>query len=298
MSACQATVSYGPLPPFPAVRLSYWRSVGSSDSYVGLMKRDVDNLEYFLGSLGKLHTLGFQLDLAPLYPPVPWPVPRGTPSIAHLVSWDHSQPWRVVNWRDFPTSSQSDRLTAEDIVEIDMEANDEDKYLSGHQPDGRTLFPAVGYLVLVWKSLAKRIGRPMDQVPVVFEEVSFHQATVLPKSGPVRFLVNVMRFTGEFEVGAAGAAVATGRVRVAEEDETPLDQDPPREPDDAVAYELDAADIYKELRLRGYEYQGAFQGILKADMHGEKTAFLCTNTLRVFYVFSGDCCAFSGTYVF
>ncbi|KAL3237288.1 hypothetical protein MRX96_022055 [Rhipicephalus microplus] len=55
------------------------RSVGLDAYYVGLMKHSVDNLEYFLSSLGKLHTLGFQLDLSPLYPPVSWPVPRGTP---------------------------------------------------------------------------------------------------------------------------------------------------------------------------------------------------------------------------
>ncbi|KAL1484915.1 hypothetical protein MTO96_032291 [Rhipicephalus appendiculatus] len=165
---CKHTDSIGPA-LYEALRQAIVRrSVGLDAAYVGLMKRDVDNLEYFLGSLGKLHTLGFQLDLSPLYPPVPWPVPRGTPNIAHLVSWDHSQPWCVVNWRDFPTSSQ-DRQMAEDIVEVDVEANDADKYLMGHQPDGRTMFPAMGYLVLVWKSVAKRIGKPLDQVPVVFE---------------------------------------------------------------------------------------------------------------------------------
>ncbi|KAK8775538.1 hypothetical protein V5799_031116 [Amblyomma americanum] len=49
---------------------------------------------------------------------------------------------------------------------------------------------------------------------------------------------------------------------------------------DELAYELKAEDVYKELRLRGYEYGSSFQGIIKADMQRidafcEKGAFKC-----------------------
>ncbi|KAL1473944.1 hypothetical protein MTO96_038348 [Rhipicephalus appendiculatus] len=54
----------------------------------------------------QLHLLGVKLDLSPLYPPVPLPVPRGTPSIGHLVSWDHSETWTVAKWDDFATFAQ------------------------------------------------------------------------------------------------------------------------------------------------------------------------------------------------
>lgn len=52
-----------------------------------------------------------------------------------------------------------------------------------HCIDGRVLFPATGYLCLVWKTLARTLGQNMEQVPVVFEDVTLHQATVLPKTG-------------------------------------------------------------------------------------------------------------------
>ncbi|KAL1477481.1 hypothetical protein MTO96_035703 [Rhipicephalus appendiculatus] len=46
--------------------------------------------------------------------------------------------------------------------------------------------------------------------------------------------------------------------------------DPPRKnAADNVSYELDAEDVYKELKLRGTEYYGQFQGVLKADMKGQ-----------------------------
>ncbi|XP_077520061.1 fatty acid synthase-like [Amblyomma americanum] len=240
------------------------RTLGSGATCLGLMKRDADNLTFFLSTLGKLHTLGVQLDLSTLYPPVPWPVPRGTPPISHLVSWDHSQRWTVAKWSDFPGNAQS----TEDVVEVDLEANEGDAYLTGHQLDGRILFPAAGYLVLAWKYLAKCSSKPFQEVPVTFENVTLHRAIILPRRGPVRLVVNIMRASGEFEICEAGKVAANGRIRMAEEEEKILFKETPEPPVEAVTYELDTKDIYKEFRLRGYEYGGSFQGILQADLEG------------------------------
>ncbi|XP_077489970.1 fatty acid synthase-like [Amblyomma americanum] len=237
------------------------RALGPDACCLGLMKRNADNPMFFLNSLGKLHTLGVQMDLSPLYPPVPFPVPRGTPSIGHLVSWDHSQRWTVAKYSDYAAFTQS----AEDVVEVDLEANEGDAYLAGHQLDGRILFPATGYMMMAWKYLAKRSGKSVQEVPVIFDNVEFHRATILPKSGPVRFLVNVMRASGEFEICEAGMVAASGRIRVADEGEKILDKDPPGQPSETVIFELDSENFYKELRLRGYEYHGGFQAILKTD---------------------------------
>ncbi|KAH7943510.1 hypothetical protein HPB52_009166 [Rhipicephalus sanguineus] len=253
------------------------RALGPHATSLGLMKRHVDNLAFFLNSLGRLHTLGVQMDLSPLYPPVPWPVPRGTPNIAHLVSWDHTQSWTVAGWKDFPTAA----MALEEIVEVDLETNSGDQYLSGHRPDGRVLYPATGYLVLAWRSLARRLEKRLHQVPVIFEDVTLCRATILPKSGSVRFQVITMPVSGEFEVCEAGAVVAKGRIRAAEEGEKLLTRDPPGTPLEEVDYDLDTADVYKELRLRGYEYYGAFQGILKADINSVDAVYCpCLNTFR------------------
>ncbi|XP_077491843.1 fatty acid synthase-like [Amblyomma americanum] len=238
------------------------RALGTDATCLGLMKRYEDNSTFFLSSLGQLHTLGMQMDLSSLYPPVHWPVPRGTPPISHLVSWDHSERWRVAKWNEFAGFAQS----TEDVVEVDLGANEGDAYLAGHQLDGRILFPATGYIVMAWRHLAKRYGKPFHQVPVILEDVTVHRATILPKRGPVRFLVNLIEATGEFVVSEAGTVVCTGRIRMAAAGEKVLEKGPPGPPPETVVYELDAADFYKELRLRGYEYQGAFQGVLKTDL--------------------------------
>ncbi|EEC14647.1 fatty acid synthase, putative [Ixodes scapularis] len=72
----------------------------------------------------------------------------------------------------------------EDGEEFDLAAKENDCYLAGNQIDGRVLFPATGYMVLAWKSLAKRSGKPYNQVPVVFEDVTLHRATIFPKNDP------------------------------------------------------------------------------------------------------------------
>lgn len=75
-----------------------------------------------------------------------------------------------------------------------------DHYLVGHCIDGRVLYPATGYLVLAWRTLARSLGMAMDQIAVTFEEVTIHQATILPRNGECRVLVQmqncVMEMTG------------------------------------------------------------------------------------------------------
>lgn len=58
-----------------------------------------------------------------------------------------------------------------------------DHYLVDHCIDGRVIFPATGYLCLVWRTLARTLNLNMEQVPVVFEDVTLYQATILPKAG-------------------------------------------------------------------------------------------------------------------
>ncbi|KAK8766018.1 hypothetical protein V5799_007199 [Amblyomma americanum] len=237
-------------------------ALGPDASSLGLMKRGEDNLTFFLKALGKLHTFGVRVDLSPLYPPVQFPVPRGTPTIGHLVSWDHSQRWTVAKWSDFAGAGQF----SEEVVEVNLDTNERDAYLAGHQLDGRVIYPASGYMVLVWKSFAKRCGKPFDQMPVVFENLTLHRATILPKSGTVRFLVLIMPASGEFEVSEGGSVAASGRIRMAKEGEEVLDNGLPCPSNEAAVLELNSEEVYKEQALSGCDYHGVFQSILSVDL--------------------------------
>nr|XP_054923967.1 fatty acid synthase-like [Dermacentor andersoni] len=239
------------------------RALDPGTSIVSLMNRDMDNHTFFLGSLGKLHTLGVQLDPSALYPPVPWPVPRGTPNIGHLVSWDHSQQWAVASWRDELSLVEG----KDNIATIDMGRNEANAYLAGHRFAGKVVFPVGGHLLLAWQTLSKHRGRSIEELPVILENIKLHKNIVLPETGIVR-LVTIVRSSGEFEVIEDGEMAASGCIRAAEGETSPIDVELPVDSAEAITYDLDAEDIYKDLAQRGYDYRGAFRGIIKADILG------------------------------
>lgn len=104
-----------------------------------------------------------------------------------------------------------------------------------------------------------------DRLPVVMENVVFHRATILPKDGSIKFGLNFFDGTGKFEICEGGSLAVSGTIKVPENiemEELPLD---------SISYDkkagilLERGDVYKELRLRGYDYGGLFRGINKTD---------------------------------
>lgn len=236
------------------------RSLGPTVTNVSLHKRDhVNNLAFLLSNVGKLFIAGAQPDIAKFYPPVSFPVGRGTPMIGPLVKWDHSIDWEVAI---FKQSGQS----GECVVQVDL-SKETDAHIAGHQIDGRVLFPATGYILLAWKTLAKLRGVDFEQLPVVLENVRFQRATIMPKEGIVKFSITILEGSGNFEICEAGTVAVSGNIRVSEVTEKDqLKLSPPLMPSaDKETLPLDTKDIYKELRLRGYEYQGIFRGIKSCD---------------------------------
>ncbi|XP_011870702.1 PREDICTED: fatty acid synthase-like [Vollenhovia emeryi] len=240
------------------------KSLPPTVTNISLHKREhSDNLAYLLSNVGKLYMAGAQPDISKLYPSVSFPVGRGTPMIGSLVRWDHSIAWDVASFR------QISQHSGECIVQINL-SRESDAYLAGHQIDGRILFPATGYMLLVWKTLAKLRGADFEQLPVVFENVQFQRATIMPKEGTVKFSITIFNGMGDFEICEAGTTVVSGNIRVSENiEKDQLKLAPPPTP--ATTKEtlpLSTKDIYKELRLRGYEYRDIFQGIKSCDNYG------------------------------
>ncbi|XP_026499944.2 fatty acid synthase [Vanessa tameamea] len=230
-------------------------------AHVPLVRRDApDALVHLLSALGRLHAAGGQPQPGALYPPVAWPVSRGTPALASRVRWDHSVEWSVAHY--------GAARSGENVIEYDLSKTDE-SFIAGHNIDGRILFPATGYLTLVWRTVAKLHNKKVEETPVILENVQFKRATIMSRDAPVRFLINVLEGTGEFEVCEGGGVAVTGFVRVADDpaaERLPAAAEPARAEPDLLPLVTD--DIYKELRLRGYNYGGIFRGIRTSDPRG------------------------------
>lgn len=108
-------------------------------AHVPLIRRDApDALVHLLSAIGKFYGAGGQPNVARLYPPVQFPVSRGTPGLASHVVWDHSLEWDVAHF--------GAARSGENVIEYDL-SRTEDNFITGHNIDGRVLFPATGYLV-------------------------------------------------------------------------------------------------------------------------------------------------------
>lgn len=245
------------------------RSLKHTCSIIPLMKRDhANNLEFFLSNIGKIYMNGMNLDSNRLYPAVRYPVPVGTPLISPLLLWDHAQTWDVPKVDDFFFGSGGSKSSA--VYNIDLESTDH--YMLEHCIDGRSLYPATGYLMLAWRTLMRSLGTVMETTPVTFEDVTIHRATILPATGSVQLEVNLMPSTNKFEISENGSLCVSGKISLLED--VALDsfhnqicQQILQNVDDKL--HLQAQDIYKELRLRGYDYGNAFQGILESNNAGD-----------------------------
>ena len=115
---------------------------------------------------------------------------------------------------------------------------------------------------MAWKILAKLRNTDFEQMPVVFENVKFLRATIMPKDAPVKFMINIFTGTGDFEISENGSVAVTGKISVPENiDKVMLKLPEPSIPNQPEFKELNKNDVYKDLRLRGYDYEGCFQGI-------------------------------------
>lgn len=240
------------------------RSLNSKCINVGLMSRSSpDNSVFFLSAIGKTYMAGINPRISNFYKKVEFPVALGTKMLSSWVKWDHNISWDVAKF------GQGAARSGESVIEVNL-TNEGDEYLAGHTIDGRILFPATGYMFLVWKTLAKLRGTTYDKLPVVFENVRFQRATILQKEGSVKFLINILEGSGEFEVHEGGSVAVAGYIRTPEDvNQEILPLDPISVPEKPTNIPLNTSDSYKELRLRGYDYYGKFRGIKTCDNKGD-----------------------------
>ena len=91
--------------------------------------------------------------------------------------------------------------------------------------------------------------------------------------GSLKFCLSLIPATGNFEIEEKGELVCSGCVyhragSLCTVDS--LEETTPLSPSRQHERELKMDDVYKLLRLRGYEYRGKFKGILLAENRGER----------------------------
>ncbi|KAL6257977.1 hypothetical protein P5V15_011573 [Pogonomyrmex californicus] len=241
------------------------RSLGPEVTNIALTQRGHrDNSEVVLQAIGKLYNVGLQPDIASLYPPIEYPVSRGTPMISPSIRWEHSDDWFVTTYKTQKKVIFGERTVSLSIADEDIE------YMSGHVIDGKILIPATGYLAMVWESMGLLHTEMFTELSVVFEDVTFLRATPIPKEGEIQLTVMVQKGTGRFEISEGSTLIVNGFVRVVKnpaQEKIPVSILPE---DDGEEEVMNTKDIYKDLKLRGYEYSGIFRSLKSASISGKK----------------------------
>nr|XP_050845859.1 fatty acid synthase-like [Vespula vulgaris] len=101
------------------------------------------------------------------------------------------------------------------------------------------------------------------------ENVKFNRTTLVPEVEKVEIIVMIQKGSGKFEVVEEGATIVTDKILLVISKETILSHIIKRNINKEEE-ELDGKDIYKELNLRGYQYNGLFRSIRSVSVSREK----------------------------
>lgn len=224
----------------------------------------VSNLDSTLMTLGQLFCRGISMKIAHLYPDVEYPLPSSTPTLSSLIEWDHRQTFSIA-----PYLVQTKFIQKETTFKYHFDRrNVDDAFLYDHQIDERILFPATGYLMVAWVTFSKLRAQSIFESPIEFSNVSFSRATVMNKGRDTTLSVRLDASNGSFVVTESETVVVTGTLKNWTEklpDCKTMEQDQVF-PDQETT--LSARNIYKEFRVRGYDYGPCFQGLFEAAPNG------------------------------
>nr|CAH7737538.1 unnamed protein product [Callosobruchus chinensis] len=197
--------------------------------------------------LGNLYIAGYDAEFDKLYPFVEFPVSRSTRMISPYLKWKHDRKYFVPLYSNY---TEKGVLGIRNVIisPIDLE----------------NLFPATGYLYLVWQTLALMKGEEMSTMDVIFDDCRFHQATQLPSKGHLSFFVTI-HGSGKFEVVESNVTVVTGRIEMTAIRGAQIGHN-----DFCLNSAMKMPDIYKELKLRGYNYTGGFRLMQDFDLRNNR----------------------------
>lgn len=231
-----------------------------------------------LEAIGRLFMFGHTINLDAIYPPPSEPIPSSTPFLSPLIKWNHERTYSLVPYLGDKSNNFFDRAR-KDFDFVFERANNTDQFIYDHVIDSRKLFPATGYLMLAWAALAELTYKDPLQMVVRWRNVRFFKATVMSDTARTRLTVYINKDNGDFEVSENGQPCVTGHIDEIDResrDSAFVENDVNKD----VEPTLDGQDIYKEIRVRGYDYGPFFQGIRWSTFDGRRGQVLFRQVLN------------------
>ncbi|XP_053215023.1 fatty acid synthase-like [Panonychus citri] len=214
--------------------------------------------------IGQIYLHGLHPVIVNLYDQIEYPVPRETHSVGHLIKWKHEKKWFDAKYDKY----SNQRTVFSKIVDLHDPLW---LFLTGHQIDGRILFPATGYLYVAWQMVCRMFDLEPEENPIEFYQVQILRATQFTSTASqMKFVTKINEDLETFliYVNESKNFCITGKYRFVDKPTVnllPVDFKNIKENTEII---LQKKDIYKELRIRGYDYSGSFQGVEEASSNG------------------------------
>ena len=228
--------------------------------------KEKDQSVVFMRALGTCHNAGLPVDPLAIVKPVDLPVGPRTPSIGHLVSWEHVEEWHVPKYEDFilhsPIPMLTSKLYVTKSIKIDPHSTLllDELALSDYRIDGLNIVPPTYLLMAVWKLFAESKGEALTKLPIMIEDTAFPRLVIL-EDKPVELLITLSTISGHFEVVLNESKLITeGAITLQPDNESQelaastcsFDSEEMCSPRKGDTPEYLRDDVYKELSLRGY----------------------------------------------
>ncbi|KAJ0175960.1 hypothetical protein K1T71_008134 [Dendrolimus kikuchii] len=241
--------------------------------HIPLTRRDTkDSIVFLLSAIGKMYEAGLNPKMESMYPKVNFPVSTDTPSLSHLVEWEHSEKW------DTYTYSNAQKIVLANRAVMVLLYDDEYKYIEDHVINGVTILPSAAVLVFVWETLAMYNNADYRNVSVIFQNVQIYCEVKVETEEPLKLNVEIQKGFQYFEVTYDDILIAKGKVglvvKTAPYQLTREDYD----------YEnwTEGHNLYKILNARGYSYKGEFQSIRRINFEKSQACIEWNNNWVAF----------------
>ncbi|XP_017776516.1 PREDICTED: fatty acid synthase-like, partial [Nicrophorus vespilloides] len=223
---------------------------------VHMIRKDT-TVDDMLIKLGELYELGMDFDLGKLYP-IQWPVKRGTAMISPLIKWNHDHDFRTPKYKVDENNETEKHINT---------SNNQFSFYKGHVFNGLTIFPATGYLFLIWEFYASIKDRSMQNMKICFEDVRFHIASTIAKDGTFSFYLTIQK-TGYFEVSQRNTTLVTGLGKLVIDAKGHMDQIRDMGKENAIPVEIN----YNIARSKNVEITSLYDKItIKRKTHNDPT---------------------------
>ncbi|CAG7722496.1 unnamed protein product [Allacma fusca] len=225
------------------------RSLHETCVSISLTDRNQKSAPFFLRSVGKLFVSGLQPKINKLYPELKFPIRSATLPLSSIIQWNHNDTWKV---------AEDGFSGATNLVEINLTTLAQ-RFYSGYKINDQILFPASGFLVLVWRVLAEKVGTSLDY-PITFENIVFNRVCFTSTQNITKLVCNI-HASGYFEVRENDKSVVTGSVRFEEPEMFDIEA-----PFSEYSKRFTQVEVYERFKKAGYEFSGSFKSLLEVEV--------------------------------